>query len=489
MSSPELIGNHKRWIWPFELLERIGEGGMGEVYRARFVKNDRIVALKLLPSDVTNETILARFEREMKILRSLRHPNIVHCFGGACEGDEQFYAMELVEGGTLSDLLRRQGRLSVDRVIAYGKQMCAALMYAHERGVIHRDLKPGNFLVAEDGHLKLSDFGLATIAAGRKITADDRTVGTFLYMAPEQITGKPPVSPQTDLYALGCVLFELLSGSPPFQGETAGEVLHKHLGEPPEVLASVVMSCPAELNQLVMQLLEKKPDDRPASAADVAKALNNFGNSVTVIERRPPLITQKSPEKKGVVPTATPKPDVGVSSVPSGWTRWLLPVCVVLIGVLFVRNRWLAGKSAAFDRTEKSLIATFEGGESPTRVLAAPLLAELAADSSDAVDALVRGLDDEDPLIRRAAAEALGKAGPAAWSARHRLRKSQRNDDRPYVRTAAGESLEIIQSSPPETRWWAWITGAVLAAVAVLAFWFRHHFRSVAAKLESTTPG
>lgn len=189
MPSHKPLENQNRWIWPFELLERIGEGGMGEVYRARFVKNDSIVAVKLLPSDVTNETILARFEREIKILRSLRHPNIVHCFGGACEGDQQFYAMELVEGGSLSELLKKQGRFSVDRTIEYARQMCAGLKYAHERGVVHRDVKPGNFLLTPDGQLKLSDFGLATIAAGRKITADDRTVGTFLYMAPEQISG------------------------------------------------------------------------------------------------------------------------------------------------------------------------------------------------------------------------------------------------------------------------------------------------------------
>ena len=103
--SPDI---QERWIWPFELLEKIGDGGMGVVYRARFVKNDRIVAVKLLPADVTDETLLARFEREMEVLRSLRHPNIVHCFGGNCEGDRQFYAMEYVEGGTLHQLLRKR---------------------------------------------------------------------------------------------------------------------------------------------------------------------------------------------------------------------------------------------------------------------------------------------------------------------------------------------------------------------------------------------
>src|SRR5213078_2437903 len=132
-------------IWPFELEEQIGSGAMGLVYRARFVKNDRRVALKLLPKEVAvNKTLAARFQREMEILKDLRHPHIVHCFGGTCEGDQWFYAMELVEGGTVEGLLQEHGCLPWERVIEYGVQLCSALAYAHSRGVIHRDIKPAN---------------------------------------------------------------------------------------------------------------------------------------------------------------------------------------------------------------------------------------------------------------------------------------------------------------------------------------------------------
>src|SRR5690606_20720369 len=141
------------------------------------------------------------------VLKQLRHPHIVHCFGGICESKQRFYAMELVEGGTLHSLLQEVGKLPWETVIDYGQQMSSALDYAHARNVIHRDVKPGNFLISRNGKLTLSDFGLAVVVASQRITAAGKTLGTFHYMAPEQIRGKPPVTGKTDLYALGCVLF------------------------------------------------------------------------------------------------------------------------------------------------------------------------------------------------------------------------------------------------------------------------------------------
>lgn len=450
---------------------------MGEVYRARFVKNDRIVAVKLLPSDVTNTTILARFEREMKILRSLRHPNIVHCFGGACEGDQQFYAMELVEGGTLSELLKRQGRFSVDRMIEYARQMCAGLTYAHERGVVHRDVKPGNFLLTPDGQLKLSDFGLATIAAGRKITADDRTVGTFLYMAPEQISGKPPVSPQTDLYALGCVLFELLAGSPPFEGKTSGEVLHKHLNVAAPNLSSLVMSCPAEIDQLVSKLLEKKPEDRPASAADVVAALNSCGSTITVVHRRPSLVAPSPPDDEPASPPGE-KPTIDAPRRARAVPNWLLAACLLLVFAMFVWNRSLSRRAAAFQRAETKMIDAFQDENGFARLVAASALSEFATESDRSLQVLMQALDDENPQIRRAAAEALGNVGTAGRSAKTVLAKAQKTVDRPFVRAAAGEALKKIRATPSEHRWWPWAF-AVIAAAAVGGFlWFRRRFSS-----------
>ena len=227
MAAPKTTPVATRWIWPFELIEQIGEGGMGVVYRARYVVNNREVALKMLPGDVTDKVALARFERELEVLKNLKHPNIVRCFGGVSEDKQRFYAMELVEGGSLEDELQRRGRLTMERVVAYGLQMCAGLECSHKSGVVHRDIKPSNFLIGNDKQLKLSDFGLASVSASRRITAAGKTAGTLLYMAPEQIRGGD-LSPQTDLYALGCVFYELLTGKPPFVGESPAQTMHMH---------------------------------------------------------------------------------------------------------------------------------------------------------------------------------------------------------------------------------------------------------------------
>jgi eukaryotic-like serine/threonine-protein kinase len=258
-----------KWIWPFELLEKIGEGGMGVVYRARYVNNDKEVALKLLADTVTDPIILGRFDRELEILRKLRHPNIVYCFGGATEGKYRYYAMEIVDGGSLDGLISRRGSLPWELVVKYARQMCSALDCAHSHGVTHRDVKPGNFLIASNGQLKLSDFGLATFVSAQNLTASGKTMGTFRYMSPEQIRGKD-VGPQSDLYSLGCVMFEMLTGQPVFDGKSPAEILDLHLNHPPARASSIALDCPALLDKLISRLLEKDPAKRPESASGVA---------------------------------------------------------------------------------------------------------------------------------------------------------------------------------------------------------------------------
>ena len=469
----------KRWIWPFELLEKIGDGGMGEVYRARFVKNDRQVAVKLVPEDAADSTMLARFEREMEILRSLRHPNIVRCFGGTCEGEQRFYAMELVEGGTLSGLLREQGRLSPDQTIEYALQMCSALAYAHSKGVVHRDIKPSNFLIGRDGRLKLSDFGLATIVAGRKITAADRTVGTFYYMAPEQIRGKPPVSPQTDLYGLGCVLFEMLTGRPPFVGQTSGEVLHQHLTKPPPRVSEFVTGCPQLLDRLVADLLEKDPENRPASAQEVARRfeeIRRLQSSVTVIERRSPLeapTAEQKTDRKRRSTEAGPH-EGGLLWPTSAW--WVLSACAVGLIVLGVWNRTLAQRAAGLRRAESMLIEAYRSGETAVRVEAGRQLGRIGPYSQRAVTALIAGLQDENIRVRRTTVEALGEAGAAARPAVSQLRRIERTDTEPQVRIAAREALEKIEAAEPASNVWLWTAvGVVLAGAALTAYQLIRH--------------
>lgn len=264
----------ERRLGPFVLTEELGRGGMGVVHRAIYTKNGREVALKVLPADLSkDEKLSARFERELEILKKLRHKNIVQYLGSGKIANQQFYAMEIVEGGSLAGLLKEKGKFPWQETIRYGMQICDALDCAHAQGIIHRDLKPANLMLANDGTLKLADFGIARDVGATGLTATGRTVGTCEYMAPEQIRGHPPVSHRTDLYALGCMLFELLTGHRPFEAETLPQVFYKHFEAKPPKVRAEIPDCPASLEKLILHLMEKDPDKRPFDAAAVGLSL------------------------------------------------------------------------------------------------------------------------------------------------------------------------------------------------------------------------
>ena len=271
----------KRMIGPFLIEKKIGVGGMGVVYKATYTKNGAQVALKVLPLTMSaNKQLVARFEREMLILKKLKHPLIVQFYGGGTQDGQQFYAMEFIEGGTLDQMLKDKGRLPWEQVIEYGLQICEALEHAHDHGIVHRDLKPANLFLGKDGKLRLGDFGIARDNDATSLTASGSTVGTHAYMAPEQITGKQPISNKTDLYAFGCVLFEMLTGHPPFKAPAQMELLLKHINEPPPRVRAEVLDCPVFLEQVVLQLLEKHPDKRPHDALMVQVALEEVIDKV-----------------------------------------------------------------------------------------------------------------------------------------------------------------------------------------------------------------
>ena len=433
-----------RWIWPFELLEKLGEGGMGVVYRARYVKNDRIVAVKLLPATITDQTLLARFEREMQILRTLRHPHIVHTFGGKCEGDQRFYAMEIIEGGTIDDVIGDRGRISVDTTVTYALQMCSALAYAHDKGIIHRDIKPGNFLITKDGTLKLSDFGLAIVATAGKLTATGKTMGTFRYMAPEQIRGKPEPCPQTDLYALGVVLFEMLTGRVPFDADTPAEVLHQHLKVEPPRVSSLATDVPKALDDLIARLLSKRIEDRPQSAVEVGVALKSVNEMVHVAERR--TAETSSPKTEAERRPFSPPVSGSVSSI--GMPRWAVavPVAVTLLALLW---GWSRGDDvAALRRVEKFMADGLQSPRSPQeKVLAIQALAEIGPAGDVAIESLIGALADPEPQVRIAAATALGQLGSEAREASGKVYSLAQQDDRPEVRRAALEAHKMITGS------------------------------------------
>ncbi|MCH7689001.1 MAG: serine/threonine protein kinase, partial [Planctomycetes bacterium] len=271
-----------RQIGPFQLEKQIGVGGMGVVYLATHLKTGRKVALKLLsPALSSDENLLARFEREMKILKKLKNENIVQYFGGGRHGKQHFYAMELMPGGSLDDLIDEKGKLPWEQVIELSLQIVNALEYAHRHNVIHRDLKPANFLFDDSGKLKLSDFGIARDTQATALTAAGKTVGTYAYMAPEQISGAHPITGKTDLYSLGCVMFQMLTGATPFQADSAAQMLFKHMDQkPPRVTASAI-DCPIWLDAVVSKLLSKDPQDRYFDALAVQVALEEVLQKVT----------------------------------------------------------------------------------------------------------------------------------------------------------------------------------------------------------------
>ncbi|MBX3437524.1 MAG: serine/threonine protein kinase [Planctomycetaceae bacterium] len=281
----------KRQVGPFELERKLGVGGMGIVYLARYLKTGQHVAVKVLSPDLmTDEKVAKRFEREMAILKKLKHPHIVQYYGGSTSGSQRFYAMELVKGGSLEQLLKKKGPVSWEQAIEYGLQITKALEHAHSVGVIHRDLKPANLLLTSKGVIKLSDFGIARDTQSTALTAAGKTVGTMSYMAPEQITGKHPISAKTDLYAFGCVLFELLTGRTPFLSETAPEMLFKHLDEDPPSVREYNIDVPIWLDQLISELMEKDPQERPFDALAVQVKLEEVKQLVA--ERK--SITQQT---------------------------------------------------------------------------------------------------------------------------------------------------------------------------------------------------
>ncbi|MFF3015416.1 serine/threonine-protein kinase [Streptomyces sp. NPDC057939] len=259
----------------YELVERIGAGGMGEVWRSLDQFLQRPVAVKVIRDDVENPVASARFRREATIGARLRHPGItvVHDIGR--DGDRMFIVMELLEGIDLAALIAgAPGGLPVEEVVALAVQVAEGLAAAHEQGVVHRDLKPAN-LFLHDGQVKICDFGIARatgLTAG--LTGPHGPGGTALYMAPEQWRAEQ-TDERCDLYAFGCVLYQLLTGTPPFTGQRY-VVMRRHIEEVPRSLRTVRPDAPPMLEALVAGLLEKSPRARPSTAGNVLAVLTSL---------------------------------------------------------------------------------------------------------------------------------------------------------------------------------------------------------------------
>ena len=360
----------------YELLDVLGRGGMGVVYRARDRRLDRVVAIKVLPLDSAQDpTSVARFEREALAAAALTHRNIVAVFDSGRDDGTRFIVMERVAGKSLAQLIAERGAFAVDEAVAICVQVASALEAAHAAGIVHRDIKPANLMLDEHGTVKVLDFGIVRLAGGASLTQAATVLGSAAYLAPELSRGSR-ADARSDVYALGCVLYELLTGRPPFTGEQPAAILSQHISSrprPPELLNPAV---PPRLADLAMTMLAKDPGDRPQRAGELVTAL-----PATVIapEETAPTILMAQPASGPtmVMPGAGSGPTLVMprsSAAGSGVKRSAVVAAIALVALTIALLALLAltagsgsggGQSAARAATHRTPAVRSSGRRRP----------------------------------------------------------------------------------------------------------------------------
>ncbi|MFM8266413.1 MAG: Stk1 family PASTA domain-containing Ser/Thr kinase [Ilumatobacteraceae bacterium] len=306
----------------YELQRRIGRGGMADVFLARDLLLGRPVAIKaLFPEFAVDPNFVERFRREAQSAASLNHPNIVSVYDWGKYQNTYFMAMEYVEGRTLADYLRVSKRIDPAKVVEIVVEVAAALSFAHRNGVVHRDIKPANILVGSNGQVKVADFGIAralNAPTESNLTQDGSVMGTATYFSPEQAQGGQP-DPRSDLYSLGVVMYELVSGRPPFEGDNPVSIAYKQVHERPQPLNQVVSGVPRDLEAIIARLLAKRPDLRYPSADALRDDLRRFrrGEPVRALDQMPdvPAPPAGAPAAPAAVPPTLPDRRVVVAPV------------------------------------------------------------------------------------------------------------------------------------------------------------------------------
>ncbi|MGB3563379.1 MAG: protein kinase, partial [Thermoanaerobaculia bacterium] len=311
------VGMIGRTISHYKILEKLGEGGMGEVYRAEDTKLGRQVAIKILPDAFTTDPErLARFEREARALAALDHPNIVHIYSVEEAEGIHLLTMQLVEGGRLSELITEDG-MSLERFLQLAIPLADGLRAAHEKGITHRDLKPENLMIDREGRVKILDFGLAKLKAPyagveasllptEAMTREGVVMGTVPYMSPEQVQGEP-VDHRTDLFSLGVIFYEMLTGRRPFQGKNSAALISSILRDMPAPVFEIRSGLPEQLDRIVSRCVEKEPEDRFQSAGEVCTELRHLERALSAIRPAPVEAgAEQAPMEKATVSAPTP---------------------------------------------------------------------------------------------------------------------------------------------------------------------------------------
>lgn len=293
----------------YELMEKIGEGGMAVVYKARCTFLDRWVAIKILRDQYANNPeFVDRFQREARAAARLAHPNIVSIYDVGEDQGRHFIVMEYVQGENLKDYLSRRGPLTPQTVAEMGQQVAAALAHAHCRGIIHRDIKPHNLLVSPEGQVKVTDFGIARAAAASSLTETGVVLGSVHYFSPEQAQGGA-VDARSDIYALGVVLYELLTGEPPFTGDSPIAIALSHLDSEPPAVAELCPHVPEDLEQAIMKAMAKDPAHRYQTAGELNRALAPAASRTGAQEEPTRVLTAVPGREKATATRNRPKPN------------------------------------------------------------------------------------------------------------------------------------------------------------------------------------
>jgi serine/threonine protein kinase len=370
------------------LLERLGEGGMGTVYKARHQRLGRITALKVIKKErLQNDEAVRRFQREVRVAAQLNHVNVVRAFDADEVNGTHLLVMEYVDGTDLAQLVKTHGPMPVERACGYIRQAALGLAHAHERGLIHRDIKPRNVLVTADAQtVKILDMGLARIAdsadaeKSATMTREGTVMGTPDYMAPEQAISAHAADIRSDLYSLGCTSYFLLAGKPPFSGGTLMQKLISHREQPPPLLEAIRPDVPGEVARVVYRLLAKDPAERYQSPQELATALANYADLAKGAPLRQTTGPSTAPERVTALPGDTAVPG---DSEPAGGAmrslqqalprtapqrRWVLGaaaavVLIVVVALGFVSWHFFStGRSPAVAEEEKLKLPRSKGG-------------------------------------------------------------------------------------------------------------------------------
>ena len=339
-------------VGDYEIIDVLGAGGMGKVYKVRNVISERVEAMKvLLPNLASDPDLADRFMREIKVQASLQHPNIAALHTALRLNNQLIMLIEFVEGSTIESV-QRNGPIPVPKAIDYVRQVLLALSYAHSHGVVHRDIKPANMMLTPAGEVKLMDFGIAKLSEDRRLTKTGRTVGSLYYMSPEQIQGDVDLGPRADLYSLGVSLYEMVTRTRPFQGDSDYSVMAAHLNSQPVPPIQIDPTLPSALSDVILMAIAKNPDQRFQTADAFRRALESIAGQVPSAGGITKVVGGKAAVAGPTAPlTSSNPPPVETAAPPSRRGLYMavgsLVTVVVLAFAALQGPKFFKGSSAA----------------------------------------------------------------------------------------------------------------------------------------------